>query len=148
MAAVLPGQLYTDFEFYVDPITGELQPKHLLVLAFAPSEDIIFRPVTSRATGRNTQPRCFHGYPYSWFYLGQPGEPLTLPTWIDMQRQEDIDPKEFDKRLQSGAVQYRMDLDKALLLEALNCIAAADDTTRQQHTAILDTLSELRSHSL
>jgi hypothetical protein len=138
-----PGDIYEVPAFYADPLTGELRTKYLLILATNRDRDLIARLLTSRAHGRPEQPRCFHGHPYPGFFLGVPGAPLEMPTWIDLRALDDIDRSEFALRMERD-VRIAGTVSRDLLFEAMECVAAADDTTRGQERALRDSLAVLR----
>ncbi len=139
-----PGEIYRHDAFYRNRDTGELERKYLLVLAHTPGNDIVARLLTSRAHGRSEHPRCYHGLPYGGFYLGTPGAPLTSKTWVDLRYLDDIDASAAQRLSQQGILGLVITLSEALLAEVLECVAAADDTTRRQEIAIRDVLANMR----
>lgn len=138
------GEIYRHEAFYLNAETGELEPKYLLLLATLSSDDLVARLLTSRQHGRRENPPCFHGHPYSGFYLGVLGGPLTAKSWVDLRYLEDFDGLEFQRRLTTKRVSFVMTISKDVLAEALACAAGADDTSRLQERAIRDELSRLR----
>lgn len=139
-----PGEIYRHDGFYAAPQSGELEPKYVLVLAVMRGGDIVYRLLTSRQHGRPEVPPCFHGDPYPGFYLGVPGGPLGSKTWLDLRRQGDYDGDSFAMRLGEGRITYVLRLPNPLLCDALECAAAADDTTHAQERAMRDGLAALR----
>lgn len=137
------GDIYRDTRFYVDP-NGELKPKFLLVLAVPGNGEIIARLLTSRSHGRPEDPPCFHGMPYGGYFLGIPGNSLTLKTWVDLRSLPDLDATDFRTGVSNGSIIRAATLAIPLLCDVLACVAAADDTTKQQERYIRDVLSELR----
>jgi hypothetical protein len=137
---VQPGELYRHEAFYRSAETGRLEPKYLVILATLPSGDLVARLLTSRAHGRPEQPPCFHGRPYPSFFLGA----LSSNSWVDLRHLDDFDEFEFRRRLKSERIVSTASLDKKMLVQLLDCAAAADDTTRLQERAIRDALAKLR----
>lgn len=138
-----PGEVFRHDRFYLDRGTGSFQRKHLLILAAPPDRDLVVRTLTSRAHGRRENPPCFHGDPYAGFFLGVPGGPLPLKTWVDLRAQDDLDVDEFHRLQRQGIVSMEMRLTSALTKAVLECVAGAQDTTRQQEQMIRDALAAL-----
>lgn len=138
-----PGDIYEVPAFYADPRTGELRTKYLLILATNRTGDLIARLLTSRAHGRPEDPPCYHGHPYPGFFLSISGSALALPTWVDLRALDDIDPGEFALRIERD-VRMAGTISRELLIEAAECVAGADDTTRGQERALRDALASLR----
>lgn len=136
-AGIAPGQIYRHARYY-RTAAGEWKSKYLLVLAGSPSSDVIFRLLTSRAHGRPQTPPCFHGDPYPSFYLGFLGGQLTADSWLSLQQTDDYDGMAFVEGMRAGAIQAISTLPLSLLCPALDCVANADDTTRQQEHCIRD----------
>jgi hypothetical protein len=141
---VVPGMVYRHDRFYVDRETGEFRRKYFVVLATTRSGDFVARLLTSRAYGRPKHPPCFHGNPYPGFYLGVLGRQLTTDSWVDLRFLEDLDPAEFRRLAGGGTIRSIMELTQPLLREVLDCSAAAEDTTRQQESALRDELAQRR----
>ncbi len=141
--AFFPGGIFRHERFYLDRATGVLHRKYLLILAAPPDRDLVVRTLTSRAHGRRENPACFHGDPYPGFYLGVPGGALSLKTWVDLRAQDDLDVDEFHRLQRQGVVEWELDLDETALKAALDCVAGAQDTTRQQEQMIRDVLARL-----
>lgn len=99
--------------------------------------------MTSRAHGRPKTPPCFHGLPYPSFYLGHLGGPLTADSWLSLQQTEDYEGTAFVKDMRGGLIQLISTLPTSLLCPALDCVANADDTTRQQERCIRDVRAAL-----
>ncbi len=138
------GEIYRIENFYVDTASGQALPKYLMVLALPVGGDIVARLLTSRhAPERPEAPPCHHGDPYAGFYLGIPGDPLTSKTWLDLRAFDDIEVNRFQQQLQQGGATRVATVSAATLRAALECAAAANDTTRQQTRHILDQLAEL-----
>ena len=138
-----PGEIYRDAEFYVAD-SGELAAKYLLILAFPAGDNIVARLLTSRAHGRPETPLCYHGSPYGGYFLGVPGDPLTQKTWVDLRYLDDLDPDKFRKRTTHSIIAHVLTLPPATLCAIIDCVAGADDTTRQQERHLRDTLAALR----
>jgi len=139
-----PGEIYHIPNFYIDPDTGALRPKYLLVLAIYADGDLVARLLTSRPHGRPEDPPCFHGDPYPGFYLGVPGHPLTDPTWVDLRAFEDVDGRDMINRIAHGAT-LSLSLPQELLIDVVTCVAAADDTTRGQEVVLRNALAVMRT---
>jgi hypothetical protein len=141
---VQPGEVYFHRHFYVDRDTGEYRGKYLLALAVLPSGDLTARLLTSRQHGRPIAPPCYHGDPYPGFYLGILGGPLQQQTWLDLRQLDDLDSDQVVREAARGDLTFVMRLDAALFSEALDCTAAANDTTRMQERAMRDVLARMR----
>jgi hypothetical protein len=141
---VQPGELYRHEAFYRSAETGRLEPKYFVILATVSSGDLVARLLTSRAYGRPEQPPCFHGRPYPSFFLGVIGGALSSNSWIDLRHLDDFDEFEFQRRLKSKRILPITSLSKNVLAQLLDCVAAAEDTTRLQERAIRDALAKLR----
>jgi hypothetical protein len=141
---VQSGDIYRHEAFYRSAETGRLEPKYLVLLAALTSGDWVARLLTSKPHGRPEDPPCFHGRPYSSFYLGVLGGPLSAKSWVDLRYLEDFDEFEFRRRLKSNRIVPVMPLSKGALVQVLDCAAAAEDTTRLQERAIRDALANIR----
>ena len=139
-----PGDIFRHVSFYRNSKTGALEPKYLLILATLPSDDIVARLLTSRPHGRPENPRCFHGYPYSGFYLGVIGGPLTAKSWVDLRYLPDLDNIDAEHLVERGVMTFVASLNGDVLSEALECVAAADDRSQAQERAIRDVIEWLR----
>ena len=138
-----PGEIHVHRRFCVDPETRESRGKYLLALAILPGEDIVFRLLTSRQHGRPENPPCYHGDPYPGFFLGTPGAPLARSTWVDLRGIEDYDAGGAARDQTRGDLVRVMTLSAGLLRPVLDCVAAANDTTRLQERAIRDQMAAL-----
>ena len=136
-AGVIPGQIYRHSRFYRNS-AGFWQTKYLLVLAGTPGDDVIFRLLTSRAHGRPESPPCYHGDPYPGFYLGVLGGPLTTKSWLDLRGQDDYEGSAFATDCARGILKSVSSLLLAVLCQAMDCAANADDTTTQQERLLRD----------
>jgi hypothetical protein len=136
--------IYRHDAFYRSAETGQLEPKYLVLLATLPSGDLVARLLTSRPHGRPEQPPCFHGRPYSSFYLGVIGSALSSKSWVDLRYLDDFDEFEFQRHLKSARIVPITSLAKEVLPNLLDCAAGAEDTTRLQERAIRDALAKLR----
>ena len=139
-----PGELYRHEAFYRSSETGQLEAKYLVLLATLPAGDLVARLLTSRSHARPESPACFHGHPYSSFYLGVLGGPLSAKSWVDLRYLDDFDELEFRRRLNSKRIVAVTSLSKSILPDLLDCAASAEDTTRLQERAIRDALARLR----
>ena len=141
-SAPTPGDIYRHGRFYQDS-DGRWLPKFLLVLAFSPSRDIVFRLLTSEPHGRPTTPPCHHGNPYSGYFIGVPGGLLTHPTWLDLRSADDYDEESFAEDVADNRLALVTALPFQMLCDALSCAAGAEDTTNQQARAMRDQRAKL-----
>ena len=141
-----PGTLLHHARFYADKASGVLKPKFLLVLAATRGGDVVIRLLTSQQHGRLEQPPCYHGLPYPGFYLGviDPALGLGRKSWLDLRGLDDADGIELRQAMEDGVVTIVTALEEATIRGALECAAAADDTTQAQAKAIRDQLAALR----
>ncbi len=137
------GEIYLHSRFYADGETGELLPKYLLFIAQVPGGDWVVRLLTSRDHGRRKEPPCFHDVPYPGFFLGVLGGPLLRETWVDLRSNPDFDDADARGLISKGIMTLTARLAGARLRNALDCTAAAPDTTRQQEQAIRDELGRM-----
>jgi hypothetical protein len=138
---VTPGAIYRHTRFYREETTGELLPKYLAVLGALRGGDVVFRLLTSQPHGRRESPPCCHGDPYPSFYLGVLGGPLTKKSWLDLRGSEDFESGEFLSELAGKVLEPVARLSGAVLRAAMECAAAAADTTYAQEQAIRDQLA-------
>jgi hypothetical protein len=141
---VLPGEVHHHRHFYVDPVAGEYRGKYLLTLAVLPGGDLAVRLLTSRPHGRPTDPPCYHGDPYPGFYLGILGGQLQRESWVDLRSMNDFDAVKVEREATRGDLTFVTTLEPALFRSSLECVAAANDTTRAQERAIRDLLAGIR----
>lgn len=129
--------------FYVDEETGELKSKFLFVLATTRDGDVIWRLLTSRQRGRPEQPPCYHGNPCPGFYFGviDTSAGLGKKSWLDLRALDDGDGIDVAKSLDDDELMIEATIRGGTLRAALECAAAADDTTRAQERAIRDELA-------
>jgi hypothetical protein len=138
------GEILYNPRHYVDAQTGESMPKYFLILSFTRADDAIVRLLTSRQHGRPEDPCCYHGDPYPSFYLGVLGGRLPQKSWLDLRNHPDLESALLQQRLRSGSIKLVMRLELPQLMLAMECAAAAADTTREQEQCIRDALSRLR----
>ena len=141
--ALQEGDIYRHAAFYVDA-AGEIKPKYLLVLAAPPGADVVVRLITSRPHGRPENPPCYHGLPYGGYFLGFPGAPLTKKSWVDLRYLDDLDPVDAQASETKGIFSRVAALPIDVPCAVIECVAAADDTTRQQEKHLRDALATLR----
>lgn len=142
------GEIYRHDAFYVDRATGRLMPKFLLLLVVPGNGDYIARLLTSRAVGRRTTPpACDHSDPYPGYCLGIPGGSLTQPTWVDLRALDDLDRYDFHRDLENGRLTLAQGLSEAVLIDVLDCVAGAEDTSGDQERRIRDHAAALRAIS-
>lgn len=115
-----------------------------MLLAQTPGADIVYRLLTGRPHGRPETPPCYHGLPYSAFYLGVLGGKLGAKSWLDLRWIDDFDEKDFARQLSAGRLIREFNLPPKQFLAALECTAGADDLTQVQERAIRDQLALLR----
>lgn len=65
-------------------------------------------------------------------------------TWVDLRGIEDYDGASAATEETRGNLMRVMTLDPGLFRSVLDCVAAANDTTRQQERAIRDHMSRVR----
>lgn len=136
-AGVAPGHIYRRVRVYRDA-AGQWQTKYFLVLAGTQDGGVVFRLLTSRAHGRPERPPCYHDDPYPSFYLGYLGGELSAKSWLDLRPQDDYDGISFAADLTANALTQVATLATDILCQALDCVANADDTTRQQEGLMRD----------
>jgi len=73
-----------------------------------------------------------------------PGGPLNSKTWVDLRPFDDLDPAAFHRHSERGILAHSHTLPLTVLRAVLECVAAADDTTRRQEHHLRDTLAALR----
>jgi hypothetical protein len=135
------GDIYRREHYYADPLTGELLSKYLLFMSPMRSGDWVFRLLTSREHGRRRDPPCDHGDPYPGYFLGPLDGPLVKNTWVDLRSCPDADADDVRVLIRKGVMKLITRLTGPRLRAALECTAAAADTTRQQEQAIRDLLA-------
>ena len=138
------GDVLRHEHFYRDEASGQLKRKYLVLLAPTASENWVAGVLTSQANMRHEVPPCSHRPPYPGFFLGIPGEPLILKTWVDLGWLAEVDPFDVSRLTRAGVIARVLELPKAMLTSLLGCAAAADDTTVAQERAIRDQLSRMR----
>jgi len=138
----LPAEVYRHDRYYRNE-QQEWEAKYLVILAFTPGRDVIHRTLTSRRNGRPEAPPCYHGDPYPGYFLGIPGDSVTRPTWVDLRATDDYDSNDFDAAMANGTLQLTMTLPLPMICAVLSCAANAEDTTWQQHQALLDQKAQL-----
>jgi len=136
------GHVFIDYSFYLAK-DGTPQPKYLLILGRDDSGDLVARLLTSQRHGRPKNPRCNHGDPYPSYYLGVLGDQLGTDSWLDLRHLNDLDDREFSRRLREGYLAYVMALDHMTVCASLQCTAGADDTTYRQEKVLRDQRAEL-----
>ncbi len=135
-----PGEIFRHETFYADA-QGNLQPKFLVVLAFTPSRDLVFRLLTSRQRDRRRDPPCFHGDPLPGYFVGILGGILDAESWVDLRPSEDYDGLSFEAERRNGTLRRIAALPQEMTRLVLDCAAQAPDTTNQQSRAIRDQLA-------
>ena len=138
------GDIYRHERFYRDRETGELKPKYILLLAPTAGGDWVVRLLTSKSSMRSAVPPCDHRDPYPSYFLGVLGEPLTLVTWVDLRAMDDLDAADFAALEGRRILRQMLTLDLRTLIEVLECVAGAPDTTVRQEGAVRDQLAALR----
>ena len=61
---------------------------------------------------------------------------LTAKSWLGLRGQDDYDSVTFADDQEAGCLAVILTLPLAIFCEALDCVASADDTTRQQERLI------------
>lgn len=133
------GQVWLYHNYYPEPDNNQnFLPKFIVILGIHADGDVVCRVLTSKSTGRNEAPSCFHGNPYPGFYIGIP-EPkghLCKPTWLDLREHDDYDQGVFLDLVNRGELTFHINLDDNSLPQILDCAANADDTTKRQANCI------------
>ena len=142
---MIVGEIYYNPRHYVDQQTGQFKPKYFLLLALTSGRDLIVRVLTSRQHGRPENPVCSHADPYPAYFLGVPGDPLGQKTGLDLRAHPDIEETALKKKIGAGAITRIAELNRLILIQAMECAAAAPDTTLQQERHIRDTIAALRA---
>ncbi len=140
-AGITPGRVFRDPKFYRRD--EEWQPKFFVVLAETRDGDLVARLLTSQIRGQPENPRCYHGHPYSTFYLGVLGGRLGKKSWLDLRALDDLDGSVLARRLTAKEIEPECRLDKGLLADLIDCVATANDTTRMQENALRDQKARL-----
>lgn len=136
-----PGQIYRHSRWYKDQ-RAVWKPKYFVIMALPTGGDAVIRLLTSKP--RPETPPCHHGAPYPAYFIGVPGDPLTVKSWIDLRGQPDLDAGALAVGIREGLIAHVCGLPDALLLGALECAASADDVSRAQERAMRDALAALR----
>lgn len=137
------GDIYRHERLYRDAVTGELKAKYLIFLAPTTGDGWVTRLLTSQTSLRTENPPCSLAYPRPGYFLGVPGAPLTLKTWVDLRELDDVDALEVPRLVKLGIMIRVMTLPSRVLVAVLECAAHALDTTRQQERALRDQLARM-----
>lgn len=141
----VPGQIWRDDCYYLDPETGECQPKYLLVLVVGRDGDLVTAVFTSKSHGLPEDPACCHGPPRAGYFVGSPGGVLTRPTWVDFNSLQDVDWYDFQLWQRQGRVNLLpRPLPQDLFCGVLRCLLGFDDITGRQARALGDLVALLR----
>jgi hypothetical protein len=70
--------------------------------------------------------------------LGYLGGALTAKSWLDLRRQDDYDGVSFAADLAARDLSIVAMLPLETLCQVLDCVASADDTTKQQERLMRD----------
>jgi hypothetical protein len=143
---LMPGQIWQDDCYYLQPQSGECKRKYLLVLAVdSKTQDAITVVFTSQPNGLPEHPACYIGYPRSGFYLGTPGDVFFKETWLDFSSLKTLDADDFALHIkQSRKILLTQKLPPKTFCEALRCIMQMqNDITKQQWCLLGDTVDEL-----
>ena len=76
--------------------------------------------------------------------MGLLGGSLRAKSWVDLRYLDDFEGIEFKRRVNGGRIVPVTLMRRDVLVELLDCVAAAEDTTRLQEQAIRDELTRLR----
>ena len=134
------GEVY-HFPDFVFP-DGEQAHKFVVLLGQILGGDWILGRTTSRQRGRPTNPRCNQAHDASYFIGALPGI-FPVPTWLVLDRLDDSDRADFERKLASGKVGLRGMLPFDVFCEALSCARGAVDTTVMQANAMSDVRAAL-----
>ena len=146
VTASVPGQIWQDDCYYLDPQSSECKRKYLLVLAVnSKTQDAITVVFTSQPNGLPEHPACYIGYPRSGFYLGTPGGKFFKETWLDFNSLKTLDADDFALHIkQSRKSLLTQTLPQKTFCEALRYIMQMqDDITMQQWRLLGNTIAEL-----
>jgi hypothetical protein len=135
------GEVYS-YPDYVFP-DGDEALKYVILLGQIPGGDWILGRTTSRQHGRPTNPQCNHSDHYPSFYLGPVPAIFPAPTWVVLDRLDDHDELELNRRLAAGTIQLIGSLTFAVLCDLLSCARGAEDVTQTQATAMSDLRADL-----
>lgn len=138
------GEIFFNSRHYCDAVTGEFRGKYFLILALSKGGDLVARVLTSRVHGRPESPPCSHSDPYPSFYLGQLGGRLSEKTWLDLRHHPDLDSRTIERKITNSIIEPVMALKGTLLIKAMECMAAAPDTTVIQEQCVRDALPSVR----
>lgn len=138
------GDLFLNSRHYIDPQSGEFMPKYFVILAFTPGEDLVVRLLTSQPHGRREKPPCSHSDPYPSYFFGVLGGRLAAKSWLDLRNHPDLESIAVERKLKAATIEFVLKLEMRQLTAAMECAAAAPDTTKQQETCIRDALSLVR----
>lgn len=137
-----PGSIHRHAQFYADAANGSLRPKFMLILAAPAGDDLVFRVLTSKP--RPETPACYHGAPYSSYFLGTVGGLLPRKTWVDLRKQPDFDIDTFTAGVRKQVITPAGQLPDSVLAEVLACTAASDDATNAQARKMREVLAGMR----
>lgn len=142
------GEVYLDTQYYQDPPgSPPWLPKFLLVLCRDRAGDHIYRLLTTRHG--SPEPRCYHGNPYSGFYLGVLAGALREQSWVDLRRQPIVlDDLDFRSNLRQGRLTFITHLDPDTLCAVLDCASRADDVMPRDSAAMRDQMAALGCRKL
>jgi len=139
------GQIWLDSRYYLNEETGEYMPKYLLILADRlDCADVISAVFTSKPNGLREHPACDHGPPRAGYFVGTPGAPLSLPTWVDFSSVRTHDELDVDSHVKGG--RYKVvgqTLGNGVFCGLLRCICQSDDLTNRQRSWIQDIIAKL-----
>lgn len=139
------GQIWRDDCYYFDRVTGECKRKFVLVLAVdSTSGDLVTAVFTSKSHGLVEEPACFLGPPRAGYYVGVPGESLSLESWVEFSSIDTLDTGDLAIHVTSGRKRL-MDqrLPEALFCAVLRCVLQSPDITRRQSRWVGDTAAAL-----
>ena len=145
MAYFKVNTLWRDEQYYRNTETGQYMPKYVLILAISTdADDALGAVLTSKSNGLSEHPACDFGPPRAGYFLGTPGGPLTLPTWVDFSSIQDQESLSFKRRIASGRLrQVDVWLHADLFCKVLRCLSQSEDLSRRQHKWLADTLQKL-----
>ena len=66
-----------------------------------------------------------------------------MKTWVDLRGLEDLDVDDFQRAIRKGFAGRIVSLEKPVFAAVLDCVARAEDTTREQEQLLRDALASL-----
>jgi len=142
---VVPGQIWQDDCYYFDRQTGKCAWKYVLILANDSDGDAVTATFTSKPHGLTEMPPCSVGPPRAGYFVGILGGVFKLPTWVDFNSVEILDPYDLHLHVSTGRTRLLgQTLNVSILCAVLRCVLQSEDITGRQARLIGDVVAELR----